>query len=211
MVSLFSRTILTIIVSFSFIEAKEKTIVKIDKNIPFFYIKQNGEMIKVERIQDVANRLSDDFTKTSRPCPPYCIEPISIADGIKTIAELELIAYTKDENTILIDARPREWYMLESLPKSINIPEKVTRVKGIRDRLFKILGAKKTKNGFDFKDSKRLIVYGNGPWSPEASQFIKNMLKLGYPAQKMLFYRDGLQGWKILGFTTVVHRAEEIK
>ncbi len=82
-------------------------------------------------------------------------------------------------------------------------PEKVTRNKKVKDRLFKILGAKKRNHKFNFKDAKRLIVYGNGPWSPEASKFIKNMLSLGYPAKKMLFYRDGLQGWKILGLTTV--------
>jgi len=72
------------------------------------------------------------------------------------------------------------------------------------------LGAKKRNHKFNFKDAKRLIVYGNGPWSPEASKFIKNMLSLGYPAKKMLFYRDGLQGWKILGLTTVVHKKKRL-
>ncbi len=209
MINLF-KALLIVVVSLS-LQAKDKTIVKIDKNLPYFYIKQNGKLIKIERVQDVGNRLTDDFTKTSRPCPPYCIQPITVADGVKTIGELELIAKVKEPNVLLIDARPREWFAIESLPKSINIPEKVTRAKSVRDRLFKILGAKKRGSGFDFKNAKTLIVYGNGPWSPEAADFIKNMIKLGYPANKLLFYRDGLQGWKILGLTTVVHEAEEIK
>jgi len=213
MVLKFIKLIFLVVISLVFVNANEneKLVVKIGKKLPFFYIKQNGKLIKIERIQDVGNRLSDDFTKTSRPCPPYCIQPITIADGVRTIGELELIDYVKDKNTVLIDARPKEWYDLESLPKSINIPEKVTRVESIRDNLFKILGAKKSGDGFDFSNAKRLVVYGNGPWSPEASKFIKNMLRLGYPADKMLFYRDGLQGWKILGLTTVVRKAEEIK
>jgi rhodanese-related sulfurtransferase len=206
----FFKLLIIVIVSLH-LEAKERTLVKIDKNLPYFYIKQNGKKIKIERVQDVGNRLTDDFTKTSRPCPPYCIQPITVADGVKTIGELELIAYLKRPNFILIDARPREWFAIESIPKSINIPEKVTRAKSVRDRLFKILGAKKSGDKFDFKDAKSLIVYGNGPWSPEAADFIKNMIKLGYPANRLLFYRDGLQGWKILGLTTVVHEAEEIK
>jgi rhodanese-related sulfurtransferase len=213
MVLKFIKLIFLVVISLVFVNANEneKLVVKIGKKLPFFYIKQNGKLIKIERIQDVGNRLSDDFTKTSRPCPPYCIQPITIADGVRTIGELELIDYVKDKNTVLIDARPKEWYDLESLPKSINIPEKVTRVESIRDNLFKILGAKKSGDRFDFSNAKRLVVYGNGPWSPEASKFIKNMLRLGYPADKMLFYRDGLQGWKILGLTTVVRKAEEIK
>jgi rhodanese-related sulfurtransferase len=207
------RTFIFVFVSLAVLEAQEqeKVIVKITKKLPYFYVKQHGKKIKVERIQDVANRLSDDFTKTSRPCPPYCIEPIDAAKGVKTIGELELINYLKDKNTLLIDARPKEWFDLESLPKSINIPEKLTRAKSIRDKLFKILGAKKRGKGFDFSNAKKLIIYGNGPWSPEASKFIKNMVNLGYPAKKLLFYRDGLQGWKILGLTTIVHKAEEIR
>jgi hypothetical protein len=207
----FEEILLIAILSLGILEAKEQTIVKIGKNIPFFYINQDGKKIKIERIQDVANRLSDDFTKTSRPCPPYCIEPITVSKDVETIGELELIEYAKESNTIIIDARPKEWYLLESLPKAINVPEKVTRSSKIRDRLFKILGAKKGSDGFDFSSARRLIIYGNGPWSPEASRFVKNMLKLGYPAKKMLFYRDGLQGWKILGLTTVVHKKEEVK
>ncbi len=72
------------------------------------------------------------FTKTSRPCPPYGIEPISVSKDVETVGELELISYAKDNNTIVIDARPKEWYLLESLPKAINVPEKVTRNKKLK-------------------------------------------------------------------------------
>ena len=173
--------------------------VKIQENTSYFYINQSGQKIRVERIQDVANRLTDDFTKTSRTCPPYCIQPIQAAKGVRTIGELELIEAIKDPKMLLIDARPREWFVLESLPGAVNIPEKVTTNPKAKEKLLGIL-----KN-------RTLLVYGNGSWSPEATRFIQNMIRMGYPAEKLLFYRDGLQGWKLLGLTTVIHQKHQVQ
>ncbi|HIP41915.1 MAG TPA: hypothetical protein EYG90_05345, partial [Campylobacterales bacterium] len=47
--------------------AKDVT-VKITNDIPFIMTKDSGQQIKVERIQDTNNRLTDDYTKTSRAC-----------------------------------------------------------------------------------------------------------------------------------------------
>jgi rhodanese-related sulfurtransferase len=173
--------------------------VKIEKDTSYYYINQSGQKIKVGRVQDVANRLTDDFTKTSRTCPPYCIQPISVAEGVETIGELELIEAVKSPTTLLVDARPRAWFVLESLPGAVNIPEKITRTTKAKKKLFKLLAG------------KHLIVYGNGSWSPEASTFITNMIHLGYPADKLRFYRDGLQGWKLLGLTTVIHQKHQVQ
>jgi len=41
--------------------------------------------------------------------------------------------------------------------------------------------------------------------------FIQNMIRMGYPAEKLLFYRDGLQGWKLLGLTTVIHQKHQVQ
>jgi len=176
-----------------------KISVKIQENTSYFYINQSGQKIRVERIQDVANRLTDDFTKTSRTCPPYCIQPIRAAKGVRTIGELELIEAVKDPKMLLVDARPKAWYVLESLPGAVNIPEKVTANPKAKEKLLGIL-----KN-------RTLLVYGNGSWSPEAVRFIQNMIRMGYPAGKLLFYRDGLQGWKLLGLTTVIHQKHQVQ
>ncbi len=176
-----------------------KVPVKIQENTSYFYVKQNGQKIQVGRIQDTANRLTDDFTKTSRTCPPYCIQPIRAAKGVRTIGELELIEAVKDPDVLLVDARPKSWFVLESLPGAVNIPEKMTANPKARDKLLKILS------------SKVLVVYGNGSWSPEAAQFIRNMIHLGFPPEKLRYYRDGLQGWKLLGMTTVIHQKHQVQ
>jgi len=173
--------------------------VKIRQDTSYYYVNQSGQKIKVERVQDMGNRLTDDFTKTSRTCPPYCIQPIQAAEGVQTIGELELIEAVKDPMTLLVDARPKSWYVLESLPGAVNIPENITRSSKAKKKLFTLLGG------------KTLIVYGNGSWSPEATQFIGNMIHQGYPAGKLRFYRDGLQGWKLLGLTTVIHQKHQVQ
>jgi rhodanese-related sulfurtransferase len=122
-----------------------------------------------------------------------------VAEGVETIGELELIEAVKDPKVLLVDARPKEWFVLESLPGAVNIPEKVTRTPKAKAKLFKLLS------------DKELIVYGNGLWSPEASRFITNMIRLGYSADKLRYYRDGLQGWKLLGLTTVIHQKHQVQ
>jgi len=188
-----------VFVSHSLFAGEARIPVKIEADTSYFYMDQGGQKIRVERIQDVANRLTDDFTKTSRTCPPYCIQPIQAAKGVRTIGELELIEAVKDPKNLLVDARPRAWFVLESLPGAVNIPEKVTTNSKAKEKLLGIL-----------KD-RTLLVYGNGPWSPEARQFIQNMIRMGYPAGKLLFYRDGLQGWKLLGMTTVIHQKHQVQ
>jgi len=71
--------------------------VKITEDMPTTYTTDSGKKIKIERIQDTNNRLTDDYTKTSRPCPPFCIQPTKIDPDIKTIAELELIEFMKNK------------------------------------------------------------------------------------------------------------------
>ena len=62
----------------SLLLSEEVTKVKITKDIPYLYTYDSGKKIKIQRIQDSNNKLTDDYTKTSRPCPPFCIQPTKI-------------------------------------------------------------------------------------------------------------------------------------
>jgi len=196
----------------------DNTLVKITADIPYVNIKDNGVNVKITRIQDTANRLTDDYAKTSRLCPPHCIPKIDTVKGVETIGELELIDFIKNKvykkKGILVDARDKKRYMLETIPGAINIPLAISEVnsKKIQDSLFKALGAKiKADGSYDFSNAKDMAVFCSGLWCPASSKFIKNMVKKGYPANKIKWYRDGLQAWKLLGLTTVIHQANEVK
>ena len=55
------------------ISAKEKLLVQITQEIPYIEVKDSGVDIRISRIQDTGNKLTDDFAKTSRVCPPFCV------------------------------------------------------------------------------------------------------------------------------------------
>ena len=194
-----------------------ETKVKITKNISSVTVKHLGKDIEIKRIQDPYHELRDDYTKTSRPCPPFCIHPMKVAPGIKTIGEVELmdyiINYVNKGTGVIVDARLPSWYNVETIPSAINIP--YTLVEGademVFEDIFEALGAKKVNKKWDFSKAKTLICFCNGVWCDQSPRFIKSMLKAGYPASKMLYYRDGFQGWKLLGLTTVIMKAKEVK
>jgi len=190
--------------------------VKISEDIPYAYTTDSGKKVKIERIQDTSNRLTDDYTKTSRPCPPFCIQPTKIHPDVKNIAELEIIKFMEEKvatNTgVIIDARLKSWFELETIPSAINIPFPVMQnaTKAKAEMIFKILGMKVDPDGeWNFEDVKELAVFCNGVWCEQSAHFMSGMLKYKYPTSKLNYYRSGFQGWKLLGLTTIVHK--EIK
>jgi len=194
----------------------ENVIVKITDKLPYAYTMDSGKKIRIERIQDTSNRLTDDYTKTSRPCPPFCIQPTKVHPNINNIAELELIQFMKDKvaknKGVIIDARLKSWFELETIPSAINIPFPVMQNadKKKAELIFKILGMKIESDGkWNFANAKELAVFCNGVWCEQSSHFISGMLKYNYPTSKLNYYRSGFQGWKLLGLTTIVHK--EIK
>ena len=176
----------------------------------------SGKEIKIIRVQDVNHKLVDDFAKTSRACPPFCIQPTKVNPNIDTIAELEVFKFMKNQiknqKGILVDARLKSWFELETIPSAINISYRtlLNSNKQKITRIFKLLGMKVEANGeWNFNNAKELTIFDNGVWCAQANHLIKTLLKYHYPTSKIHYYRSGLQGWKILGLTTVVHK--EIK
>jgi len=179
--------------------------VKITKDIESVTINEGDETIVIKRIQDKKHRLPAEFTKTSRECPPFCVQPMYI-DKVKPIGELELLGYLKnmeDENILLIDARSREWYKRGTIPTATNLPFTMLKRKSkVLPKVLKLLGAKKVGKKWDFTDVPKMIIFGNGIWDPQATKEIKSLLSLGCPANKILYYRGGMQDWYLLGLTT---------
>jgi len=181
--------------------------VNIEKNVPFIEVKINGETIKIERIQDTSHKLTNSYTKTSRPTPPFGIQPFEPIKGIKTISELDVLQFIKNDlpknEALLIDARMPKWNKAGTIPASTNIPFSVlTPSKKIAYRsMLNILGVKKENNKWNFKQAKTLLIFDNGPWCQQGVRAMQNLTKIGYPKSKILYYRGGMQYWQILGLT----------
>ncbi len=138
------------------------------------------------------------------------ISPISIADGITTYGELEVIDFIKkaqtDKNMLLVDARLTDWYFAKTIPTSINIPFTHFNSKKQPDEFEDVLDTTGVtlKNGkYNFSNAKTLLLFCNGIWCPQSTWAIKNLLKVGYPKNKLFWYRGGLYSWTSLNLTTI--------
>ena len=78
--------------------------------------------VEIRRIQDQEHEITGEFARTSRACPPFCIQPISPAEGVTTIGEVELIDMLKDPEAIVVDSRTVDWFRGGSIPGAINLP-----------------------------------------------------------------------------------------
>jgi rhodanese-related sulfurtransferase len=187
--------------------------VKITRNMESVVIGHNGKKVKIQRNQNTKNKINPDFVYTSRKCPPFCIQPIKLAPGVETIAETEMIDYlikkeNGDDNIVVIDSRGASWVKKGTIPGSINIHFKKLSLKhGDEAEIAEIFedtfGVMRTAEFWNFKNAKTLVLFCNGMWCGQAPTSIKALLKIGYPAHKLKWYRGGMQSWEILGLTTV--------
>ena len=179
--------------------------VNLTKDMKSVKTMHKGEEITISRNQDTKNRLSNNFTKTSRECPPFCIQPMHIGK-VKTVGELELFDFLKEldneSRTLLLDVRTTEWYRSGTIPGSINLPFTMLEEESpYIDKILKIMGAVKLAKGWDFSNVQTLMIYSNGVWDAQATAAIENLIEIGYPEDKMLYYRGGMQSWQNLGLT----------
>jgi len=182
--------------------------VRITPKMSYLYVYHKGKAVKVHRIQDTENKLTGEYARQFRP--EKDIQPIKIHKNIQTIAEVELLHFMKtkvnNKQGLLVDLRDKEEYIKESIPSAVNIPANVRNDKVKVEKILTILGAKRALDGsLNVDDTQVIAVYCNGLWCNKASKFISTFLDLGYPAEKILYYRGGFQMWKILGFTTVTN------
>lgn len=204
---------LAVAIAFSGSLYAEDIQVGITKSLKKFQGKVNGKDITIMRNQNQKNLVNPAFAKTSRKCPPFCIQPIELAPGVETLGEVEVIKYLEkmskgDKSILLIDSRTPDWVTRGTIPGAVNIPwTKLNPAKGaspidIADILSGKFGAKEIEGLWDFRDAKTLIMFCNGMWCGQSPNNIKNLLKFGYPAHKIKWYRGGMQDWEILGLTT---------
>jgi len=181
--------------------------VNIKEGTPYVDIQVNKKTIRIERIQDTSNKLNNSYTKTSRPTPPFNIQPYEPIKGIQTIAELCLIDFLQDEvqnnKGILIDARMPKWYKAGSIPHAVNIPFPILTAKNFNGKIAQVFGVKKENGVWNFDNAQKILIYDNGPWCQQGVHAMKNLVKIGYPKSKILYYRGGMQYWQILGLTTI--------
>jgi rhodanese-related sulfurtransferase len=185
----------------------------ITHDLPFVDVEHKGKVVRIERNADPFNLIDPDYALTSRPCPPFCIQPMTLAPGVETIGELDVLAYLRqmkegDSSVLVIDSRDDDWPKRTGvIPGAVVIPwDRLFPARNDPEKIADILeerfGARRDGPLWSFAHAKTLVLYCNGPWCGQSPTNIRTLLTLGYPANKLKWYRGGMQAWKSLGLTT---------
>lgn len=157
--------------------------------------------------QRVAESCKETLVKTAG-----FISAITIAPGVETYGEIEVLSFIeamhdKHNRYLLVDSRGSDWYEYETIPGAVNLwfrpmkypedhPEEF-------EAILKQLGVTLKKDGtHDFGQAVTVLMFCNGPWCSQSPVAVKGLLKLGYPAEKIKWYRGGMHAWKSLSIAT---------
>jgi len=187
--------------------------VGIAANLPYVDVVHDGKPFRIQRDQDNDAEVDPAYAFTSRPCPPYCVQPMQLAPGVETIGELELLDYLKrasqrDGNVLVIDSRDDEWLLRSGIiPGAVHVPwTRLHPAHGDAQAIAEIVemqfGAAQSRPMWNFENARTLVFYCNGAWCGQSPTNIRQLLAIGYPAQKLKWYRGGMQAWKSLGLPT---------
>ncbi|SFV86180.1 hypothetical protein MNB_SUP05-SYMBIONT-4-90 [hydrothermal vent metagenome] len=187
---------------------------------PVGIVKGVMEVAGISRDQNNKATIHPAFAKTSRPCPPFCIQPTNpfAPAAVDTVSELDIIHALRDiakgdNSQMVIDARTPVWMSAKkggTIKGSVNISFKKLNSKAIAkdpDAVIEILtskfGVTEQDGLFNFTKAKTLYLFCNGLWCGQSPAAIRALLSLGYPESKLKYYRSGMNAWHSLGLSTV--------
>jgi len=154
--------------------------------------------VEVMRNQDTEARLGEPWVRISRPCPNFCIQPMSPAPGVTTIGELEVLEFLQSSDAVLVDGRIRPQYEKGTIPGAISVPYTEAA-----DRLGEF-GCEVDFDGWICEaDVPAVVLFCNGPWCGQSPTAARRMIEAGFPAEKIFYYRGGMQSWNMLGLTVI--------
>lgn len=203
--------------------------VNLTETRPYVEVEVDGTTIRIQRNQDTEATLTGFFAKTSRPCPPFCIHAMSAAPGVETVGEVEIFDFMtgplREGRGLLVDARTPDWFERRTIPGSVNIPWTVLAEADPGNpeflRLLETMGVREASGGgllqslsglfgggadtsqWDFSRAKVLLLFCNGPWCDQSPRAMAGLLKIGYPPEKLKYYRGGMNMWELFGLTTI--------
>jgi rhodanese-related sulfurtransferase len=184
------------------------------------------EYIKPDTLfgDNFAGRRVADICKKTFVTQIGVLQPMYLGKDIKTVGELEVLLHIKNAQEkpskyVLVDARSEKWFKQMTIPTSDNLPfneikyiedveeddfdsnVEYERYKKELETLCKVLNIKQRKEGLDFSKAKTVLLYCNASWCSQSPNAIYKLINMGYPREKILWYRGGLQDWLIYDYT----------
>ena len=181
----------------------KRNIPEVCKKVPI-----TNEMLWTENF---AKSTVPDVCKSTYVHTKGSLLPMQLEPGLETYGEIEVLYFLKEmqnnKNMLLIDSRLKKWFDYRTIPGAVNMPFVYFRDSEAFEFHFeyalKYLGVVLDKNGmYDFDAVKTLLIFCNGPWCTQSPDMIFALLKIGYPPEKLKWYRGGMQDWLGAGLTS---------
>lgn len=111
------------------------------------------------------------------------------------LGELELIEALQSPDIVVADGRKPEQYAKYTIPGAINLP--FTNI----DAALDALGCRRDGDTWDCRRARPVAMFCNGVWCGQSPTAIRKMTAAGFPADRISYYRNGLQGWLLQGLS----------
>jgi rhodanese-related sulfurtransferase len=144
------------------------------------------------------------------------LQPMILHKDLETYGELETLKFIQEMQTrrdmMLIDCRKKKWYDYMTIPGATNMPFHYFKYRDVHEFEFEhALRAMDVKviddeGHYDFREAKTILLFCNGPWCSQSPKMIHALLEVGYPPQKIKWYRGGIQSWVGAGMTSIKRR-----
>lgn len=183
--------------------------VQIETGVLSVDVLHKGEALEIKRNQNRKAKIMRFYQDTWRgkiqPLEPFKPHPV------ETLAELEVIDYIEqisngDDSIIVVDSRPSSAVLITGMiPTAVRITSEMFLNPEVQDEVFAMLGIVEPDDSvkLDFSQAKTIVAYCNGFWCGKSPRLIRTLLAFDYPAEKIKYYRGGMQAWRSVGLTTV--------
>jgi len=146
-----------------------------------------------------ANGEEKVITRVMTPCAKNkgWIQALVPVPGVHPAGEIEILNAMNDRDALLVDMREPEDRANGTIAGSVHMV--YTEVAGRMNEL----GCSKTAGKWDCSKAKKVFAFCNGPACPQSPSAITAMVRDGFPADRIHYYRGGMLDWAALGFPVV--------
>ena len=124
------------------------------------------------------------------------IRPMVPMEGVTPVGELEVINALQSANYIVVDTRTSVTQYGGTIPGSISIPfDEITEQ-------LDALGCIGSIAKWNCMEAYNVVLYCNGPNCGQSPRAMAAMVEVGFPSDKIFYYRGGMLAWTSLGLTT---------
>jgi rhodanese-related sulfurtransferase len=140
-----------------------------------------------------------ELTRKMTPCAKNggVLQPMIPEPGVHPVGEIEVLNALNDKDAVVVDMRDTNDRVKGTIPGSVGIP-----YTEVASRLNE-LGCTKAAGQWSCTQAKKVFAFCNGPVCPQSPIAIKAMVRDGFPADKIYYYRGGMLDWDALGFPSV--------